>query len=275
MSKSLEENIELINKSEPILGPVLPATQKGLKPHALTEPNTIAKHDCIELILSLNSKVPQQICFINRYEILSMYDILIIPAGCPHYRVYGQSDDYRIENAIHLFVKIDGFNFEKPIKFSDVGERMEFLFKAVQYEMTEGYKNDILVSHYIKAILISILLINDNPNPNKKESLTVEYIKNHYTENITLDQLMELNHVSKSFLCRHFKEMNGITIVNYINTLRIDNAKKQLITNRNATVDEIAHSVGFESSKYFAKVFRSSTSMSPSEFRSSMSTIDK
>ena len=60
--------------------------------------------------------------------------------------------------------------------------------------------------------------------------------------------------------------INGMTIVAYINMLRIDLAKGLLVSS-NANVNEIAYQVGFESPKYFFRAFRAATGETPAAFR--------
>ena len=94
----------------------------------------------------------------------------------------------------------------------------------------------------------------------------LQYIHTHYAEPITLDQLASLEHISKSYLSRLFKQQTGQTVIAYINSLRIETAKR-LLTATRANVNEIAYQVGFESPKYFYRAFRTLTGDTPAGFR--------
>lgn len=95
----------------------------------------------------------------------------------------------------------------------------------------------------------------------------VQYIRNHYSEKITLDTLAENEHVSKSYLCRQFKQQHECTISYYINQVRIEQAHHLLIET-NMNIEEIAYAVGFDSAKYFSQVFKKYSGQSASQFRS-------
>ena len=57
--------------------------------------------------------------------------------------------------------------------------------------------------------------------------------------------------------------------IEYINYIRIEDAKNRLLSQRDATVASISASLGFESPVYFAKVFRAAVGKSPTEYRES------
>ena len=88
----------------------------------------------------------------------------------------------------------------------------------------------------------------------------------------TLDQPLSLKRLSKtlgvhpSYLSRTFKKELGMTLTDYINTLRIEEAKYMLAFS-NASVTEIAASVGYSDSNYFSKVFQKREQMTPHDFR--------
>jgi two-component system, response regulator YesN len=88
----------------------------------------------------------------------------------------------------------------------------------------------------------------------------------------TLDQPLSLKRLSKtlgvhpSYLSRTFKKELGMTLTDYINTLRIEEAK-YLLAFSNASVTEIAASVGYSDSNYFSKVFQKREQMTPHGFR--------
>ena len=95
------------------------------------------------------------------------------------------------------------------------------------------------------------------------------YIQRHYSENITRDQLAEYVHVSPNYLSKRFRIDSGINISQYINQVRIEAAKKLLIST-DLTIDAVSASVGFSSSSYFSSVFRKMCGASPVSWRENM-----
>ena len=95
---------------------------------------------------------------------------------------------------------------------------------------------------------------------------TKRYIDTHYQENITLDQLAEVCHVSKYHLAHAFTEEYGISPINYLISKRISEAE-HLLKTTDFSLSLISNTTGFSSSSYFAQIFRKQKGMSPTEYR--------
>ncbi len=262
----IEETLQALYDSGPPILVSSESSKKGQKPRAITQPNTIACHDTIELIFCNDIKSPQKMSFINFSIDISIYDALVIPAGCPHRRIPSPYDDYDYEDLIYINVKIPDFNIDSPILVKDRRGILCTLFTMINSEYHHGYNHPYLVEYYIKALISDILLIYRDASMLSPVSSTAQYIRDHYAEDLSLETLSEMEHISKSYLCRQFKKLHGTTISNYINKIRVQHAKEELI-NTSKTIEEIAYDVGFDSSKYFSQVFKAFTSLTPTQFR--------
>lgn len=96
------------------------------------------------------------------------------------------------------------------------------------------------------------------------------YIREHYSEDITLKKLSEEVYVNPMYLSRLFKEKAGISYIDYLTEIRIDNAKR-LLNDLSLRIYDIAEMVGYESRKHFGKIFKDHTGMSPKEYRNALS----
>lgn len=92
-----------------------------------------------------------------------------------------------------------------------------------------------------------------------------KYIKSHYTQQIRQQQIADYFFINKEYLSRKFKQEFQISMVDYINQLRIDKAKELLLA-PSAKVNEVALAVGFSDEKYFSTVFKKITGMSPKNY---------
>lgn len=101
---------------------------------------------------------------------------------------------------------------------------------------------------------------------NRLCGITKRYIDTHYQENITLDLLSQINHVSKYHLAHAFTEEYGISPINYLISKRISEAE-HLLTTTDFSLSLISSTTGFSSSSYFAQIFKKQKGMSPTEFR--------
>ena len=93
-----------------------------------------------------------------------------------------------------------------------------------------------------------------------------EYLDEHHTEKITLDDLAEKFFINKFYLSKIFKETYGTTVNNYLISKRITRAK-QLLRFTDMTVDEVGAAVGMGDANYFSRMFRKVEGISPREYR--------
>ncbi|WP_461878518.1 response regulator transcription factor [Fusicatenibacter sp.] len=92
------------------------------------------------------------------------------------------------------------------------------------------------------------------------------YITEHLAEDTSLHVLADQVHFSQEYLLRIFKKQEGITILQYINDMKLDMAKR-LLTGSELSVKEIAEKLGFASQGYFGRFFRSKMGLSPKAYR--------
>lgn len=92
------------------------------------------------------------------------------------------------------------------------------------------------------------------------------YIAHHFTTIDSLEEIAQACFVSKSHMCRIFRSELGVSVVSYINTLKLRYACELLRLDKLSTV-EIARECGFNSSQYFSRIFRKMIKMTPQEYR--------
>ena len=93
----------------------------------------------------------------------------------------------------------------------------------------------------------------------------VEMIHNNYASPISLDDIASKLGVSIEYFSQTFSKQMSITFTSYLKNYRVDIAKR-LLLERRWKMQDIAAMVGYQNPKYFSRVFRDVTNMSPSEF---------
>jgi AraC-like DNA-binding protein len=94
----------------------------------------------------------------------------------------------------------------------------------------------------------------------------VAYVRKNYMKQICLEELADITHLSISALERRFKKFLGKTPKQFINEVRLENARRLLIeTNR--AIANIANDTGFSDHSYFSRQFQKLFEQSPSAFR--------
>lgn len=93
-----------------------------------------------------------------------------------------------------------------------------------------------------------------------------QYIEQYFATRITVDELSENLGVGRRTFERRFKKATSNTVIEYIQRVKIEAAKKQLETGRK-TVSEIMYDVGYTDTKAFRDVFKKVTGLSPVDYR--------
>jgi len=94
----------------------------------------------------------------------------------------------------------------------------------------------------------------------------INYIDANYDKPISLAEIARASHLSVSRLAHIFKEQMGITIIDYLTSVRIERAKQLLLaTDQNCT--EICFEVGYNNQSYFTRTFKGLVGMTPRQFR--------
>jgi two-component system response regulator YesN len=94
----------------------------------------------------------------------------------------------------------------------------------------------------------------------------INYIDANYNKPITLADVAKASHLSVSRLAHIFKEQMGITVIDYLTSVRIERAKQLLLaTEQNCT--EICFEVGYNNQSYFTRTFKGFVGMTPLQFR--------
>ena len=92
------------------------------------------------------------------------------------------------------------------------------------------------------------------------------YIEEHYMEQITLEEIAKHVGLNETYLSSIFKKQVGKSLIDFLTYTRIQRAK-ELLLNREKSINEIAEEVGFNDAKYFTKRFKKFTGVSPNEYR--------
>ena len=93
-----------------------------------------------------------------------------------------------------------------------------------------------------------------------------EFIEKNFKDKITVDQLADLLALGRRSLERRFKKATCNTVIEYIQRVKMEAAKKELETSRK-TVSELMYEIGYSDTKAFRSTFKKVTGLSPIEYR--------
>ena len=129
--------------------------------------------------------------------------------------------------------------------------------------------SDIFQLKSIVSDMINDLQIQLTQSVKKYSSFIEEslnYIKEHLEDDLSLEQIAQHIHINESYFSRTFKKECGNSVISYINNLRINKAKELLATS-NLKTFEISEAVGIHDPAYFSVLFKKNTGMSPKAYR--------
>jgi two-component system response regulator YesN len=105
-------------------------------------------------------------------------------------------------------------------------------------------------------------------------SPAINYIDANYDKPITLADIAKASHISVSRLAHVFKEQMGITLIDYLTSVRIERAKQLLLATEQSCT-EICFQVGYNNQSYFTRTFKRLVGMTPRQFRAGNLRKDK
>jgi len=97
----------------------------------------------------------------------------------------------------------------------------------------------------------------------------IAFMEKHVSGDLTLDEMCEHLHISKTFLVRLFKQKTGLSVMKFYKNLKIDKAKT-LIRERQHNFTEIADLLGYSSIHGFSRHFKQVTDLTPTEYARSV-----
>ena len=174
-----------------------------------------------------------------------------------------------------VYPEIDHIYFKQPDE--EVGMLIKKqLFLINEYYETESIHKDLLIT---SALFHLIYLLVEHLSVEKKDKVElkseknkhritsiINYIDENYQEDLTIEQLSEVFHLSEGHLSKLFKENLGMTIKAYISQIRAKEVRQALLASDLPLID-IAIMCGFPNVKSMNKVFKDLYHCTPKQFR--------
>jgi transcriptional regulator GlxA family with amidase domain len=151
-----------------------------------------------------------------------------------------------------------------------------YSFTNLLVYIIEKYAGRDIAIMIAKSFMIDIDRISQSPfiifqgqKSHDDESIkkAQEFIENNFDEKITVDQLASMLALGRRNMERRFKKATSNTVIEYIQRVKIEAAKKNLENGRK-NVNEVMYEVGYSDTKAFRTIFKRITGLSPIEYRS-------
>jgi AraC-like DNA-binding protein/mannose-6-phosphate isomerase-like protein (cupin superfamily) len=236
-------------------------------------------HRCSELFYVMEGE--GQFLIENKIYPVSANDLIIVNPNVLHTEISFRASPlkYIVLGVEGLELSLKGENDEDKnfyiVNFKNLRELILFYLKAMLSEIESKAPGCETICQNLMEVLVILLerqtdfsatLAPVNKKATRLCSSIRRFLDNHYMENVTLDQLAEMSHVSKYHLAHAFSAEYGVSPINYLISCRI-HAAEYLLKTTDYSLALISRSCGFSSPSYFAQIFKKQKGCSPSEFR--------
>ncbi len=165
-------------------------------------------------------------------------------------------------------VRIEGEGISSMLNVLAQNGKTDFEAREIAASIPSMQEN--MIKSYVNVLTIcaSHLTLSNSISATKASvgQLTMKFISENFTEKIGVQDICRAVGYSKSTVLSAFKKEFNTTVNSYLNTLRLERAKKML-EGDGASIGEIALSSGFSDQSYFSKVFSAAYGITPTEYR--------
>jgi AraC-like DNA-binding protein len=172
-------------------------------------------------------------------------------------------------NIRNLFSKAkQGISFVGKTK-KTLGERIEELYEQTQLERL---LNILSILNELELSKDSVILnaegfsLDMQMQDNDRMNIIYNYVKDHFQENISLEEISELVSMTISSFCRYFKRITNKTFTKFVNDYRLVHASK-LLAEKPISISAVCYESGFNNFGHFNKSFKEFTGKSASQYR--------
>lgn len=238
-------------------------------------------HDCFELEINLNGDA-NNIINGSFYPIHKNSFYLLSPADIHKLDIVDTVDIISIQFT-DLPLSKELLNQLNTAKYPIIGEFSDEQFENLLSPLLNLYSdsgcifNESYRNIYIRSFLEMLLSVildkcqkNDNSTvPSHIMLSLLSYVKNHFRENIPLDQLAKQYGYNTNYLRSKFRQLTGKTYVSFVNDERLTYSYR-LIELTDLPISEISDSAGYTSLSYFSRIFKAKYGISPIDLRHSL-----
>lgn len=236
-------------------------------------------HDSIEFLFCKDGT--GKITYENDVIELNPNDTVIINSNCIHTLNHSENARYFCLIVYKSFfddygIDIDSLYFKKHIKDSVASQLMEEVYKF--YYKENDANDNLLTAKKANAILSYVLHMCQNhfdekpiesyhnSKAHKAVLEAINYINKNFTSKLSIEEIAKKVNYSKYHFSRIFKDSTSITIIEYINNMRVECARRLLLeSDKPATA--IYEESGFTSYSFFLKIFKRNFGILPDEYR--------
>lgn len=219
----------------------------------------------VELILKLKPDVVITDVNMSGLDGIEMLKQVIGKVDIECIIISGYSEFEYARQAVKLGVKD---YLMKPIDDADLNNALLRVCEEVKQKHKMHHIQDKLESLEENKLVFFKEYFAENDEDGKTNYIAraIQYIQNHYKEDLGIKEVADFLYLSEGYLSKLFRNETGYTFVDYLTNYRMKKACK-LLTVPTVKIHEIAEQVGYKDQRYFSLLFKRITGMTPKEFK--------
>lgn len=207
----------------------------------------------------------------KRYE-LQPGNLFVVGADIPH-NYYSTKSPWKT-----IWLTFNGYAVHKIITFehivlkvSNAGFLYDFIYGSLDSEKNSSWSRKTSVDLYSFLLEIRDIIKSEanhiEYSPKLRLESVVSYINENLEKSLELQELCDIIDVSKSHLCRLFRQGYNMRPFEFITLVRLQKAKELMLTCPDIKIVELIKRIGYEDESYFCRKFKKYNNMTPNQFR--------
>ena len=182
-----------------------------------------------------------------------------------------------VENFTYMYISFVGIRGNMIMDNLNINNR-NFVFHNVD-EVQDFWEKGILTSSKALELIsesvllysfsvLSNMILTDHHKSIQPQSIDLikKYVDDHFTEHdFSINKMSQDLSYNYKYISHVFKKQTGIGIIEYLNTIRIQNACT-IMEQGFTSISDIAYTCGYSDSQYFSKIFKGKMGMAPSQY---------
>ena len=188
-------------------------------------------------------------------------DIVIMDINIPIMNGLKVIELSRIKHPDTAFVIVSGYDDFSYCRQALKLKITDYILKPVNYEEFGNCIDNLKISLFESK--------KENKDSQQKDRMIVsitKYLQNHLQEDVSLNVLAQEFHLNAQYISQLFKSEIGVGFLTYLTNIRMEHAKKLLLSTDDA-ISDISDQCGYNDYRVFTKVFKKKEGITPSQFR--------
>ena len=169
----------------------------------------------------------------------------------------------RIKHPDMAFVIVSGYDDFSYCREALRLQITDYILKPVNYEEFGTCIDNLKISLFEQRV-------SEKAEPEKQEERTItsitRYLQEHLAEDLSLTVLADEFHLNPQYISQLFKNEIGVNFLSYLTNIRMEKAKKLLLST-SLSITDVADQSGYGDYRVFTKVFKKSEGITPSQYR--------